>query len=404
MTCGSLAGPVFIGVAAGVGRLPRLCMARLRLLIPCVGVWGGRVYSVVVEGLCKAYRLREVSVPIYDNVNQPLVLLYLKLAERLRGGVRTVYALRDVSFSVGRGSIMAVLGPNGSGKTTLLRILAGLAYPSSGRAVVEGLDVVEDNGELGDVVMYMPGLVTVDLFTESNLTVRDNLRKYAELIGVGTERVDEVLALAGLEEYRDRLLYELSTGIISRLAFAFGILKEARVYLMDEPFTGISYETRRRLMGLIRETLVGRLGATVLLATHVLGDAEELCSSYVFLRRGEVVAEGTLGELRRRLRLRDKVVLEAVISRDVLEGVARGLGLEGYGIGEGEHGLRLEFMVEDASAVVPGLIEGVYRGGGRVVSVNVGEPSLEEVYMELFGGEWEEPVAVGGDVCSLVVG
>ena len=359
--------------------------------------------SIEVDSLSKIYTIKEISAAIYDNIHQPLIWLYLKLVEKTRGKEKVVYALDNVSFHARRGEILAVLGPNGSGKTTLLRILAGLALPTSGRARVEGLDVVEDNARLGDVVMYAPGLITVDLFAESNFTIRDNLLKYAKLIGAGKDRVDEVIALSGLQEYQDRLLYEVSTGIIGRLAFAYGILKEARVYLMDEPFTGISFEARKALMDIVRNVLAGKLRATVLIATHVLRDAEELSHRYIFLRKGRLVAQGDLPSLKERLKLKEKVEIEASLDPELLTQIALDAGAENYRVREGETGYILEFSVQKAGHILPQILASIYGRGGKVSTVKVSEPSLEEVYMELFKEEWEVPAAEGGDICSLVI-
>ncbi len=360
--------------------------------------------SVRVRGLEKVYRVRKLSAPIYDNVNQPLTLLYLKILCRLQRGEETIYALKNVSFEVGRGCLMAVLGPNGSGKTTLLRILAGLTYPTRGEAYIEDIDILRDRGRLKKAVMYIPGLIAVDLLAESNLTVKDNLVKYAKLLGASRDRVDEVLSLCGLAEYEDRLLYELSTGILSRLSFAFGILKEALVYLMDEPFTGISFEVKNSLIRLVREVLVRRLGSTVLYATHILGDAENLCEDFIFLKNGEIVARGSVRELVRRLRLKEKVEIEVRTGRGALTRLLESLGIREFNVEPGERGFKTSFLVEDSREFLPVFVEKLLGIGGKLLHVRVGEPSLEEVYTRVVGREvWEKPYMRGGGyVCPQV--
>lgn len=321
-------------------------------------------------------------------------MLYLKLISRTRGREKIIYALRDISFKTEGGDILAVLGPNGSGKTTLLKILAGLTYPSRGDALINGLNVLNHTDMVKSMVMYIPGLITVDLLAESSLTVRDNLLKYAKLLDVGKDKVDEVIALCGLSDYSNRVLYELSTGIIGRLSLAFGLLREAQVYLMDEPFTGISFEAKRILIDIVRNVLVGKHGATVLFSTHILGDASMLCKNFIFLINGRLVASGTIEELRRRMGLREKIVIEAKIDRGKLVEAIDESGAEEYKVENGEAGVKASLLVNDSRTILPKLVNSVVGRGGKILSVQVGEPSLQDVYLKIIGEEWEKPEAL----------
>jgi ABC-2 type transport system ATP-binding protein len=220
-------------------------------------------------------------------------------------------ALVEVSFSAARGEVVALLGENGAGKTTLLRILAGVLYPTAGRAQLAGHDVVSASQKARAQLGYLPEQVPLD----GELRVEEYLRFRAELKGVRSAKsaVAAVLTEVGLGEpgVARRLIGELSKGFRQRVGLADALLHRPKVLLLDEPTDGLDPNQRRETLELVRR-LGRQAGHTVLLSTHVLPEVESICQRAIILSRGRVVAAGSTAALKARL------------SGDALELVFRG--------------------------------------------------------------------------------
>ena len=208
-----------------------------------------------------------------------------------------VCVLRDVDLSVGRGEILGLLGTNGAGKTTLLKILATLILPTAGRITIEGVDVIHEPHR----AIQLVSLVTAD---ERSfywpLTGRQNLEFFATFQGLGRDaarrRIEELQEQLGLEAL-DRQFGIYSTGMRHRLAIARGLIRRPHVLLLDEPTRSLDPVAANGLRRLIRDTLVAQLGCTVVLATHNLQEAEELCDREVFLHKGRLLSSGIVEAL-----------------------------------------------------------------------------------------------------------
>jgi len=208
-----------------------------------------------------------------------------------------VCVLRDVDLSVGRGEILGLLGTNGAGKTTLLKILATLILPTAGRITIEGVDVIHEPHR----AIQLVSLVTAD---ERSfywpLTGRQNLEFFAAFQGLGRDaarrRIEELQEQLGLEAL-DRQFGIYSTGMRHRLAIARGLIRRPHVLLLDEPTRSLDPVAANGLRRLIRDTLVAQLGCTVVLATHNLQEAEELCDREVFLHKGRLLSSGIVEAL-----------------------------------------------------------------------------------------------------------
>ncbi|MGH7167462.1 MAG: ABC transporter ATP-binding protein [Nitrospiraceae bacterium] len=208
-----------------------------------------------------------------------------------------VCVLRDVDLSVGRGEILGLLGTNGAGKTTLLKILATLILPTAGRITIEGVDVIREPHR----AIQLVSLVTAD---ERSfywpLTGRQNLEFFAAFQGLSRDaacgRIEELQEQLGLEAL-DRQFGIYSTGMRHRLAIARGLLRRPHVLLLDEPTRSLDPVAANGLRRLIRDTLVAQLGCTVVLATHNLQEAEELCDREVFLHKGRLLSSGIVEAL-----------------------------------------------------------------------------------------------------------
>jgi ABC-2 type transport system ATP-binding protein len=218
----------------------------------------------------------------------------LKKVYRANNPVR---ALDGVSFSVAPGSIAGLLGPNGAGKSTLVKILSTIAPATSGRAAVLGIDVARHPL----AARQQMAVVLQQTAAETLLTVRDNLLIYARLHGIHSrEAMSRMHALADDFDLNERLrdtVQELSIGTKRRIQVAKIFMLDSPVIILDEATTGMDPLMKRRVINRIRAEV--RNGRSVLLTTHVLSEAEELCDTIMIIDHGRMLASGTLSELRR---------------------------------------------------------------------------------------------------------
>lgn len=211
----------------------------------------------------------------------------------------TVVAVKDVSFSVGKGEVVGFLGPNGAGKSTTLRVLAGFLGPTSGRVVINGLDVVEDGAEARRSLGYMPEMAPI----YPEMRVREYLQFRAELKGVRSRdrkaAVARAMEAARVSDMEATLVQHLSKGYKQRVALADALVASPPLLILDEPTAGLDPNQIREVRDLIRS-----LGEshTILLSTHILPEVETTCSRAIVIDRGKLVAEGTVEELRERRR------------------------------------------------------------------------------------------------------
>ena len=210
--------------------------------------------------------------------------------ERLGKQYGDVAAVRDLSFAVKPGEIVGLLGPNGAGKTTTLHALAGLVHATSGRAYLDGVPIDRQKALVG-FVPEQPEVFPL-------LTVEEHLGFVARAYSLapGWEETGQaILRRLHLEEVADRVGGALSKGMKQKLLIACALLHEPRLLLVDEPMVGLDPAGQRELLQALRE--VRAEGAAVLLSTHILSTAEEICDRVVILRRGQLIAEGTLQEI-----------------------------------------------------------------------------------------------------------
>ena len=202
-------------------------------------------------------------------------------------------AIRDVSFSVGKGEVVGFLGPNGAGKSTTMRILCGCIGATSGNAMIGGKDVQLHPKEIKRRIGYLPE--NPPLYT--GMSVKDYIRFAAEIKGVDdTDRaVDQVIGKVGLQEVSDRIIDHLSKGFRQRVGLAQALVHDPDVLVLDEPTSGLDPAQRKEIRGLLQELAEGQ--RTVVLSTHVLGEVEALCKRLLVISGGEIVAEDSLEAL-----------------------------------------------------------------------------------------------------------
>ena len=272
-----------------------------------------------------------------------------------------IVAVDGLDLCVRRGEVYGFLGPNGAGKTTTLRMLLGLVRPSSGRATV-----------LGQVPGAPDGLARVGSMVEAPgfypfLSGRDNLRVLAGHAGVPNERIAPVLAEAGLTTRAGDHLATYSMGMKQRLGVAAALLKDPELLILDEPTNGLDPAGMAEMRDFIRSLAAG--GRTVLLSSHLMGEIEQVSDRVGVIRAGELVAEGTVDELRGQAGLR--------VRAEPLDAAARVLdGLDGVELVDGEIDAR-------AAQVNRMLVE----AGIAVSELGRRQASLEDVFLELTGDD-----------------
>ena len=287
-----------------------------------------------------------------------------------------VAAIRDVSFSVDKGEILAFLGPNGAGKTTTMRILTAYMPPSAGSAQVAGYDVFNDSLEVRRRVGYMPE--TVPLYPE--MTVRSYLDFAARLRGVDDrrKRVEAAMETCHVADYAEMAIGKLSKGYRQRVGLAQALIHDPEILILDEPTLGLDpkqiIEVRELIRGLGGER-------TIILSTHILSEASQVCGRVVIINEGQIVAEDTPERLTARLKGRERVYLqvsqpsaEVEAALQAIEGVAT-VEAKGNGGYEIESVLGADRRAEIAAAIV--------EGGWGLLEIRPLGMSLEEIFLKL---------------------
>jgi ABC-2 type transport system ATP-binding protein len=300
-----------------------------------------------------------------------------------RYGERTV--VDGVSFSIGAGETYGLLGPNGAGKTTTISLICGLLRSDGGTVVVAGRPIRPDN-PAGKAAI---GLVPQDIALYPDLTARENLAFFGRLQGLSRRRraarSAEVLALVGLTDRADDRIETYSGGMKRRANIAAGLLHEPPLLILDEPTVGVDPQSRNAILESIE--VLGGAGLSVLYTTHYMEEAERLCDRIGIIDEGRLVAEGTRADLvhgitqRTHLRVTGTGPLTDLAERaQRLDGVHTAT-LAGAADGTGT----LDLLVDDAGRTLGPVIEQAEKAGIAIGGLDVVEPDLETVFLELTG-------------------
>jgi ABC-2 type transport system ATP-binding protein len=316
--------------------------------------------AIVAEHLCKVFSVTKGT---------------------LRRTKSQVVAVKDVSFEVGYGELFGLVGPNGAGKTTTIKMLTTMLIPTSGKATVLGHDVQKSVTKVREGIGIVLGGER-GLYTRVNAI--DNLRYFADLYGVPAnvrdKRIKELLEFMGLwDRARDRV-ETYSKGMKQRLHLARGLINDPELIFMDEPTIGLDPEIARDTRDMIQQLV--EKGKTVLLTTHYMFEADELCKRVAIIRKGEIAALDTPSGLKKFVRdasvvevegfgITDKEVAKFKETRDVLSVSAD--------LGENKQVLRIQ--TPKGSEIISAVQE--ILKNSRIYDIKIKEPTLEDAYLRL---------------------
>jgi ABC-2 type transport system ATP-binding protein len=291
-------------------------------------------------------------------------------------------AIHDLNFDIQKGEIVGFLGPNGAGKTTTMRILTGYMPPSYGRVEIGGFDVMENPIEVRRIVGYLPE--TVPLYTD--MTVFDYLKYMADLRAIkkASDRVDEVLEMVHLEDRSESFIGNLSKGMRQRIGLAQALLHKPEVLILDEPTIGLDPVQIIEVRNLIHE--IGK-EHTVLLSTHILPEAQQVCDRVLIINKGHIIAEDTTAGLQARLAGAARVSLH--IRGEVHDLLSTLSALPGVQSATPKADDMVEFEIAPGIDARPDIARTVIKAGVDLLELHSLSMSLEEIFLELTRDEPE---------------
>jgi ABC-2 type transport system ATP-binding protein len=321
--------------------------------------------------------------------------LWLRNARRrlTSAKVREVVALDGIDLQIRRGEVFGLLGHNGAGKTTLVKVLAGLISPSGGDALVDGVSICGDPRLVKRSVSYVSTTGWMGL--EWQLTVRENLQLYARLFGLdgraAAVRVERALADVGLSAQAGHGVHQLSHGMRQRLVLARGLLVRTPLVYLDEPTVGLDPVTAFDIRRLVKTTINGERGQTVLLTGHYLPEMDELCDRLAVLHRGRILAVGTPAELKATVAERQVVTLRVGGWQDELRGALAALpgvlAVSLVSLDLAAEAATLRIHMRAAGPDLQDLLDIVRRRSAQVVFASADAPTLEDAFLALTGAE-----------------
>ncbi|WP_300391092.1 ABC transporter ATP-binding protein [Henriciella sp.] len=281
-------------------------------------------------------------------------------------------ALKSIDLKIPRGQIFGLLGPNGAGKSTFINILAGLVTKTGGKARIWGMDIDQHPRASRAAIGVVNQEITMDPF----FTPEEALELQAGFYGVPKDkrRTSEILDAVGLLDKRDAYVRQLSGGMKRRLMVAKALVHNPPVLILDEPTAGVDVELRRSLWQYVRR--LHEAGTTIILTTHYLEEAEELCDQIAIVNHGEIIACEPTSQLLKRL---DQRILR-VTPRDPLDAVPESLNnLDAVLLTSGD----LEIAYRNNETGIGRILEQVREAGIGVADLSTDQPNLEDVFVAM---------------------
>lgn len=317
------------------------------------------------------------------------------IVRTFKGHDKPVKALDKVSISIDEGEIFGLLGPNGAGKTTLIKILTTLLLPTSGEAYVGGMDVVKEPHNVRKIISLISGGETPGY---GILSASENLWFFSQLYGLSSSaakvEIQRLIADLDFEEYAKTRMSKLSTGYKQRLNLARGLLSNPRILFLDEPTLGLDVLTSKSLRSYIVNWAKKKRRGTVLLTTHYMAEADEMCDRVAIIDSGRILACDSPLTLKENLE--KNVIMKIEVSSvqadfdfaDEIEGVI------GHSQTRSIQSDTTSFkVVVREERILSDILSKIEEQKLKILSTNKAEPTLEDVYISLVGRGFEEQEA-----------
>jgi len=288
---------------------------------------------------------------------------------------KDIKAVDNVSFTVKKGEVFGFLGPNGAGKTTTIKAILGLIHTNSGHITINGIDIKKDNKKAHKNIGYLPEKVAF----YNNLTALQNMYFYAEVKNVPKSECKPLIVEMGLEETVNKKVGKFSKGMQQRLGMAQALLGNPAILILDEPSGGLDPRGVALIRNKIKE--MKEKGSSVFVSSHILAEVQAVCDRVGIINKGVLVAEDTVENLRDRLNLKPKLVIELEKISDEIIGSIKNLeGVEKVDV------IGVMIHVICNPRVKSKIILAVEKAGGNILNIQTMEPSLEEVFMRFTEG------------------
>ncbi len=289
-----------------------------------------------------------------------------------------IYAVNGVDLEVKKGELFGLLGPNGAGKTTLVKCLSTLLLPNRGTALINGHDIIDDPIAARESIGITTGGERTLYW---KLSGRDNLRYFAALYGLPSarahERIDYLLEIMGLQEKQDERIEKYSTGMRQKVSICRALIHDPLVLLLDEPTLGLDPSFSRFIRSFIKKDLNETRGKTILLTTHYMDEADQLCDRIAIMNDGKIVAVDTPENLKKSIPHDEVLEVKCVGTADF-----EGIGQRVYSRtedGASVYRIHAEYVEEIMSEVIKA------ADSAKILSMNVTKPTLEDVFIHLTG-------------------
>jgi len=320
-----------------------------------------------------------------DIIVSDLTKKFVKKGKRklLRREKEDILAVDHISVKVKKGELFGLLGPNGAGKTTLVKCLATLLIPDEGTATIDGHDIITDPISVRKILGITTGGERTLYW---KLSARDNLKYFASLYGLSSkdaeERIDYLLDIMDLKERQHQRLEKYSTGMRQKVSIARAILHDPKILLLDEPTLGLDPSFSMFLRSFIKNDLNKKEGKTILLTTHYMDEADQLCDRIAFVDRGKLIVVDTSKNLKRNVSKNEALEIKCIGNIDRLENFnAHIKNKKDY--------TKIRILHENTEDIMDDVLKDV-KERAKILSVNVTRPTLEDVFIHLTGSKLED--------------
>lgn len=315
-------------------------------------------------------------------------------AKHKRGEKREgpVTALDRIELEINEGELFGVLGPNGAGKTTLIKIFCTLLLPTSGKAYVGGFDVEKDAYEIRRIISMVSGGETSGY---GILTVRENLWLFSQLHGMkkkeALRRIDELLEVVGLTDKAHTRMNKISTGMRQKMNVIRGFINDPEILFLDEPTLGLDVQASRTVRNYIKNWMRENKEKTILLTTHYMQEADEMCDRLAIVDNGKVLACDTPANLKKMVK--QESVFRLKVNKLAGAGGPKGFaerfnalkGVRRFTYRRAEDGTASLRFIIDEEGVVSDIVSEIINADSKILSLTKTEPTLEDVFINLVG-------------------